>query len=107
MITITIFKDSDGICRGLSSTGHAEYAKAGEDIVCSAVSALTLNVINSIEAFTDDRFTANVDEGLVTFSFTDKDISRESLLLIDSYILGIKGIVDDYSKYIQILFKEV
>ncbi|MBE5939867.1 MAG: ribosomal-processing cysteine protease Prp [Lachnospiraceae bacterium] len=107
MITFTVFKDSDNIYRAFSSTGHAKFAKFGKDIVCSAVSVLVINTINSIEQFTDDKFDANVEDGLVTFSFKDRVISHESTLLMDSLVLGINGIVSDYPKHIQILFKEV
>lgn len=107
MIKITFFKDSDDICRGFSSTGHAGYGINGEDIVCSAVSVLTINTVNSIEKFTTDKFNANMEDGLLTFSFIDKNISHESQLLTNSLILGIEGIAHDYRKYIQIIFKEV
>ncbi len=107
MITFTIFKDSDNNYRAFSSKGHAGFARFGKDIVCSAVSVLVINTINSIEKFTDDKFDANVEDGLVTFSFLNQNISAESKLLINSLVLGIEGIVSDYPKHIQILFKEV
>ncbi len=107
MITFTIFKDSDGICKGFSSKGHAGFARFGKDIVCSAVSVLVINTINSVEEFTQDEFDANVEDGFVSFKFKDEKISSESVLLINSLILGIQGIVSDYPKHIQILFKEV
>ena len=34
----------------------------GKDIVCAAVSALTVNMANSVETFTDDGFEGSVDE---------------------------------------------
>ncbi len=42
--------------------GHAGYAPRGSDIVCAAVSVLAQNTVNSIEHFTQDSFTADVDE---------------------------------------------
>ena len=42
--------------------GHAGYAEPGQDIVCAAVSALVINTINAIEAFTEDDF-ASHDSG--------------------------------------------
>ncbi|MFR2511346.1 MAG: hypothetical protein ACLS9K_03970 [Lachnospira eligens] len=37
--------------------------------MCSVISVLTINTINSIEAFTDDKFdvSVNEDEGIVIF----------------------------------------
>ena len=34
--------------------GHAGYDEYGKDIVCAAVSVLTVNMANSVEKFTDD-----------------------------------------------------
>lgn len=48
MIRIRFLK-SDGICYGFEETGHAGFAEEGNDIVCAAVSAMTMLVINIIE----------------------------------------------------------
>jgi|GEM_PF-3237346 len=48
MITVTI---GDG---RIMILGHSGYAPPGEDIVCSAVSALVQTLITSIEELTED-----------------------------------------------------
>ncbi|MBQ2118265.1 MAG: ribosomal-processing cysteine protease Prp [Clostridia bacterium] len=48
MIRIRFLK-SGGIYYGFEETGHAGYADEGNDIVCAAVSAMTMLVINIIE----------------------------------------------------------
>ena len=53
MTKVTIFKQQ-GLYKGFEVSGHSGYADAGEDIVCAAISALTINCINSIETFTND-----------------------------------------------------
>ena len=35
--------------------GHAGYAEPGKDIICSAVTILTFNLIKSIESLTGDK----------------------------------------------------
>ncbi len=111
MITAIFFKNSHGIYRGFSISGHAGYADKGQDIVCAAVSALSVNTANSIEALTDDRFDAAVNEktGQLSFHFADGEVSGESQLFIKSLILGLEGISSEYKdkQYIQIVFKEV
>ena len=62
MITITVFKHQDQY-RGFRSSGHAGYAEEGSDIICAAVSALTVNAINSIDELTDDAADVRQDEG--------------------------------------------
>ena len=49
---------------GFVSKGHAGYAEEGYDIICAAVSVLTVNTINSIEAFTTDHFAVRQGDGL-------------------------------------------
>lgn len=110
MIKATFFNDSSGIIRGFSLIGHAEYAEYGSDIVCAGVSTLAINTINSIKQLTNDSIVYNIDEdtGLLTMTF-DSDVSDKSKLLIDSLILGLQGIVNEYNDntYLKILFKEV
>jgi len=104
MIQVIFNKSEDGVCDGFRVSGHAGYDEYGYDIVCSAVSVLVINTINSIEQFTEDGFQVNQDEkqGLIEFHFVS-DISEESVLLIKSLHLGLKGIADSYgNQYIQI-----
>lgn len=49
MIDISIRRD------GITISGHAGYAPAGQDIVCAGVSALTQTLIKSIEDLTSDK----------------------------------------------------
>ena len=110
MINVSIFKDSSDEYRGFSLVGHAGYAESGSDIICAAASMLSMNTVNSIEKFTDDDFSCNVDEktGLLSLSFSDKQISNESKLLVDSLVLGLVSIKESYGDtYIKISYKEV
>lgn len=109
MIKVNIIKNSQGIYKGFKLIGHAGYAEHGYDIVCSAVSILVINTINSIETFTNDSFDYSEDEksGMIAVDFNDK-ISKESTLLIDAMVLGLETIQKDYNnKYIHLKFKEV
>lgn len=105
MITIEIRKSEKGYV-GFSSKGHAGYAEEGYDIICSAVSALTVNTINSIEKFTEDAFKAEAADGMVRWKFTELPISKEAELLMDSLVLGLEYIQESYGKkYIKIVKK--
>jgi len=109
MIQVIILRDRDKEIRGVEITGHAGYAEYGQDIICSAVSVLALNMANSVEAFTDDRFEGKVSEdgGEFSFSFPDS-ISPESKLLMNSMVLGLKNIREEYgAKYINFRYREV
>ena len=94
---------------GVALSGHAGYAESGRDIVCAAVSALVLNMANSVEAFTEDGFEGEMDEqtGGFSFHFT-AEISPESQLLMNSLVLGLRNIEKEYGeRHIIIRFEEV
>lgn len=109
MITITIYQNQEQVAQGFRCIGHAGYANVGEDIVCSAVSVLVINTINSIEVYTDAEFDIETEEetGLIAFRLKHP-ANHDETLLIDSMILGLQGIQNDYGKEFLILeFKEV
>jgi uncharacterized protein YsxB (DUF464 family) len=104
MINITIYKNAEDVITGFKVSGHAGYANAGSDIVCSAVSALVINTINSIGHFTSDRFSLDQDEkkGLIEFHMISQPGSDASLLL-NSLALGLNGVMEEYSdSYIRV-----
>ena len=102
MINVTVSVDSDHRYHGISFLGHAGYAddhQEGQELVCAAVSALTLNMANSVEHFTDDQFEADEDEqsGMFRFRFTGA-ISPEAALLMNSLVLGLEDIEETYGE---------
>ena len=108
MIRFTVWK-SDSQYKGFESSGHAGYANAGEDIICSAVSVLTINAVNSIESFTEDVFELeqSQDGGMLRVKFPES-LSKKAALLMDSLVLGIESIEADYgNEYITLIFEEV
>ena len=109
MIKVIIKRDKDKVAKGIEISGHAGYADYGQDIICAAVSVLALNMANSVEQFTDDHFEGSVaeDGGHFSFSFPD-EISPESQLLMNSLILGLQNIREEYgAEYINFRFREV
>ena len=108
MTKITFYQHEDGSWRGFDSCGHAGYAQAGEDIVCSAVSALIINFVNSLEEFTDDDYRVDTDQenAEINVEFTGK-LSKEGNLLLKSLILGLTSIEEEQDKYLDVIFKEV
>ena len=106
MITVTIYKDS-GKYHHFSVEGHAGYAQEGYDIICAAVSALTVNTVNSIEAFTEDDFSAEEKNGFLTCQFKSRPSSKTELLM-DSMVLGLSEVEKKYGKkYLTLNFEEV
>jgi len=106
MITIEIHKIENQYS-GFLSSAHAGYADDGYDIICAAVSVLTVNTINSIETFTGDPFSVRQEDGLVELVL-EGTVSEKTSLLLDSMILGLQEIQNSYgNEYIELIFKEV
>ncbi|MBE5967784.1 MAG: ribosomal-processing cysteine protease Prp [Lachnospiraceae bacterium] len=104
MIKVSIYKNADNLITGVSLSGHADYSEYGSDVVCAAVSALVINTINSIENFTSDKFRLEQDEkkGFIEFHVVSP-ISNYASLLLNSLVLGLQGIEEEYTdKYIRI-----
>ena len=106
MIKVTVYKES-GDYRGFTCEGHAGYAEEGYDIICAAVSALTVNAVNSIERFTGDAVTASSEHGFLRCTLSGS-VSERTVLLLDSMISGLQDIQQTYgNEYIRLTFKEV
>lgn len=109
MIKVTVYQNHDGVFCGFRMEGHAGFAAYGSDIVCSAVSVLVINTMNSIEKFTDDKFKGAIHEekDVVSFDIISEKISASAELLINSLVLGLTAIQSEYGKkYIKIKFRK-
>lgn len=87
--------------------GHSGYAESGSDIVCSAISVLVFNTINSIQKFTDDNIVFDIKEDGAYIKCTLPDIktgkvSHDANLLLNAMAFGLEALKDEYGKYINI-----
>lgn len=56
-MTKIVFFRSGGVFYGFEEQGHAGFAEAGTDVVCAAISSMTMLLINTIEV----AYASNVD----------------------------------------------
>ena len=104
MTKITIYRNENREVVRFTCTGHAGYDEYGKDIVCASISVLVINTINSIETFTSIAYTCEADEDQTLA----EDICNDAQLLIETMILGLKEIQNDYGNEFLVLdFKEV
>ena len=80
---------------GIQMQGHADRSVNGQDIVCSAISALTCNLINSLENLTDNRIRAETASGKIIIEWERLD--EKGQLLTDSWFLGLTAINQGYN----------
>ena len=101
MTRVTLWEDDEGLLRGYEVTGHSGYDEMGSDIVCAAVSILTINTINAIESFTEGKPQISSDEDRTRCVFTEAPGEAE-LLLLKTYELGIRSMEESYGKYVKV-----
>lgn len=82
-------------------SGHANYATKGEDVVCAAVTILSLTTLQSLVDLTEDEIEYDVQPGWVDIKY--RDLSEKAKALIDSFFIGICLVADEFPGYIRIL----
>ena len=94
MIRVIVSKDRDGNYREVSVAGHADSVPEDEyDLVCCAVSVLTINTANALESFTGESFIADSEEGYIDLKFPGAP-GHDAVLLLDTLTLGLSDIAD-------------
>ena len=119
MTTITFYK-SGGIYYGFEEQGHTGFAESGEDILCSALSSMTMLIINSIEVSYASRVDYTIDEGttdikvicksaLPKYEKDEKDEKKQFAIsgLIQAYFLQLMELIEDYYDYLDVKELEV
>ena len=109
MIEVEIYRSGDSY-EGFEVTGHAGYAEEGSDIVCAAVSILSYTVLNSMEVvagMNSDDFEWSVDEETGFMKILLQKTCLESNILLKTFVTGIKLLLENYSQYISLDYKEV
>ena len=67
MTRVTFYR-RDGIFYGFEEIGHSGFADAGDDILCAALSAMTMLVVNTIEVSfeTDVQYLIDEEKAKIT-----------------------------------------
>ena len=111
MTKITFFKRG-GIYYGFQESGHSGYADAGQDIVCSAISAMTMLVINTIEIsyavsvdYTIDEDTTDITVKVPSvLKNSPENVSKQFAVsgLIQGYFMQLMDMLEDYYDYLSV-----
>ena len=116
MTTVVFFK-SGNIFYGFEERGHTGYAEAGNDILCSAISAMTMLLINAIEVgyasdveYTIDEETTNIRViARAALPGYEKDEKKQFAVsgLIAAYYYQLNDLVEEYYDYLQVEEQEI
>ena len=111
-MTKVVFYKHNGVFYGFHEVGHAGYGEFGTDIICSALSAMTMLIINTIEVSwgvdvnfeIDDEttdITVTVKEALPEYASSDEKQFAVSGL-IQGYFYQLMDMIEDYGDYIDV-----
>ena len=111
MTTITFYK-TGGVYYGFEEQGHTGYAESGEDILCSALSAMTMLIINTIEISYSSNVDYTIDEKTTDIRLICKaalpkyeaDEKKNFAIsgLIQAYFYQLMDLVEEYYEYLDV-----
>lgn len=85
----------------IEAIGHANYNVVGQDIVCSAISALLQTLCYSLEELTKDKVNISLKSGNSSVNIYKP--SSKSRILVDSFFIGCTKIAGVYSDYVEVV----
>ncbi|MDA8440915.1 MAG: ribosomal-processing cysteine protease Prp [Peptococcaceae bacterium] len=105
MVKVITYLDERSEIRAFQVEGHAGFARAGEDIVCAAISALTISAVNGLEAYLSEKPDSDETDGKLVCRLPG-ELAPESQLIakviLGTMLLGLKEIRSSYgSRYIS------
>jgi uncharacterized protein len=110
MIKVMIKKDQAGSIRGFDVTGHAGYADAGNDIICSAVSVTAYTAAGALEDLAGLSRCFSESDGHMIIGLPDGMSAQQestAAVILETTAIGFKQIELSYGKYVLVLEEEV
>lgn len=111
MTKITFFK-RDGVYYGFRESGHAGYGESGNDIICSALSAMTMLIINTAELAYSAKVDYIIDEEKADITVRcmaalpdfapDQQTQHAVAGLFKGYYYQINDLLEEYYDYIEV-----
>ena len=116
-MTKIVFFRSGGVFYGFEEHGHTGYGQAGDDILCSALSAMTMLVINTIEVAYASDVEYTIDEGAThimvrskaaLLEFEEDERKRYAVSgLFMSYFYQLSELREEYYDFLDVEVKDI
>ena len=116
-MTRIVFYRSGGVYYGFEEQGHSGYAEAGDDVLCAALSAMTMLIINTIEVAYASDVDYDVNEGATRIvvrskaalpEFEEDERKRYAVSgLFLSYFYQLNDMIEEYYDYLDVEVKDV
>lgn len=103
MTSVKLLKTaSDRLC-GYEVSGHAGFAKAGKDIVCSALSFLSITCANALESVAGKKPSIRINEqqGQLLITLQETELTEQTDIIFKVFKQGISDLSAEYPQYIK------
>ena len=111
MTKVTFFKRG-GVYYGFRETGHTGYGESGSDILCSALSAMTMLIINTVEISYASNVDYRIDEETADVELTvlsalpehEKDEKKRYAIsgLLQGYFFQLNDLTEEFYDYLTV-----
>ena len=111
-MTKIIFYKWDNSFYGFSEKGHTGYGESGDDVLCAALSAMTMLIINTIEVSYASDVDYTIDEATTDIQviahgalkeYEDDDAKRFAVSgLIQAYYYQLNDMLEDYYEFLDV-----
>ena len=116
-MTKIVFFRSNGIYYGFEEQGHTGYGDAGDDVLCAALSAMTMLIINTVEVAYASDVEYTIDEGATHImvrakaalpEFEEDERKRYAVSgLFMSYYYQLNELLEEYYDFLDVDVKDV
>ena len=111
-MTKLVFFRSDGIFYGFEEQGHTGYGQEGDDIICAALSAMTMLIINTVEVAYASHIDYHIDESTTKITvksksalpeFEEDDLKRYAVSgIFMGYYQQLSDMLEEYGDYLDV-----
>ena len=106
------FYRKDGAFYGFQETGHTGFGEEGDDILCSALSAMTMLLLNTLELAYHADFDYDIDdrEAIITVTCTsalpenkaDARVQYAASGLFEGYYYQLLDLTEEYYEFLAV-----
>ena len=111
-MTKVVFLRRGGVYYGFREQGHTGYGEAGDDVLCAALSAMTMLIINAIEVSYASEVEYIIDEKTTDIkviargalpAYEPDDAKRFAVSgLIQAYYYQLNDLLEEYYDYLSV-----
>ncbi len=111
-MTKLVFYRSGGVFYGFKEQGHTGYGEEGDDVLCAALSAMTMLIINTVEVAYDSHIDYTIDEKTTDIriksksalpEFEEDELKRYAVSgIFLAYYKQIEDMMDEYYDYLDL-----